>query len=312
MTAFGGLLRSLDLRSNMAAANAISDAMKTFQGIYSVQAIAETALDSHQTALKILQAYSPPTFDAEQFSKSIVDSTASLGPTIHMINDLLELQRDRFGEILKGIAAQRERLKPPNWRGVPTPSATLLEAMLLDEGLALAWVPDGELLGKLFTASSGQERRRIMGRQWKNIVATCRKLTESISDSELMEYRDFALKSADALQAGYADAAQALSANLLETILKTTLDKDAHRFVTEQKARLPLEKLSARVGIVFGGIWGAHAEYRTWQGDRVPRRFTRHASAHAVSNRQYSRINSVIALMHVVAYLKLLESGDLA
>jgi hypothetical protein len=48
------------------------------------------------------------------------------------------------------------------------------------------------------------------------------------------------------------------------------------------------------------------------RGESIQREFTRHGSAHAVSRMQYSRINAVIALMHVTAYIMLLDSGDLS
>lgn len=54
---------------------------------------------------------------------------------------------------------------------------------------------------------------------------------------------------------------------------------------------------------MLGGIWGAHGEFWPDKGDKIPRSYSRHGSVHGVSRRQYSRINAVLALMHVVSLL---------
>ena len=71
--------------------------------------------------------------------------------------------------------------------------------------------------------------------------------------------------------------------------------------------RLTIEDLPARSAVVLGGIWGAFGQFWPENGEQIPRNFSRHASAHGVSRRQYSRINALLALMHVTAPLKLLS-----
>lgn len=44
---------------------------------------------------------------------------------------------------------------------------------LLDEGLALAWVPPKRIVVKLLSADSPAERRRIIGRSWRSITRAC-------------------------------------------------------------------------------------------------------------------------------------------
>ncbi len=61
-----------------------------------------------------------------------------------------------------------------------------------------------------------------------------------------------------------------------------------------------------RVSIALGGR-GAHGQFWPNQGEKIPRLYSRHGSAHGVSGRQYSRINAVLALMHVVSLLRLMD-----
>ena len=223
-----------------------------------------------------------------------------------LFDGIYESQRKRFEELFASIRRGIEKLLPPNWRGLTDFSNS--ETLLLDEGLALAWVPPREILQLLFDAPTQQDRRKILGRRWKRVVLACRESLESISGPDLAEYRRFALSVVAMLESGHPEGAQALAANLLDTMLRETLDRPDHRLVTDQRTRLLIDDLPMRAAVVFGGIWGSHTEFWALRGDAIPRGYTRHASAHGVSRRQYSRINAVIALMHVTAYLKLLES----
>lgn len=219
---------------------------------------------------------------------------------------IFDRQRESFKAILDRIF---DALLPPNWRGVRKLDG--FETILLDEGLALAWVPPTDILEALLQASSRQERRRILGRRWKRVVRACRQLLESCADTDVLKYQQFALPIVNMLEQEHPEGAQALAANLLDTMLRESLSgADRTRF-TSQRSRLSIDDLPMRAAIVFGGIWGSHTEFWQCRGDAIPRHFSRHGSAHAVSRTQYSRINAVIALMHVTAYIMLLDSGDL-
>jgi hypothetical protein len=237
--------------------------------------------------------------------KNLVDTSS-----MKIFDDIYSAQRAQFEGIFENIHRILDGILPPNWRGVRKLSH--LETLLLDEGLALAWVPPTDILNALLSASSKQERRRILGRRWKRVVAACRESIESASADDLAQYRGFALNVVKMLEDGHPEGAQALAANLLDTMLRETLDGPSHKEVTNQRNRLSIDDLPMRAAMVFGGIWGSHTEFWQSRGDSIPREFTRHGSAHAVSRIQYSRINAVIALMHVTAYIMLLDSGDLS
>ncbi len=237
--------------------------------------------------------------------KNLVDT-----PSVKVFADFYSSQRQQFDSIFGHVSRALGVVVPPNWRGVR--GLDQIDTLALDEGLALAWVPPPDVLDALIAAPSKQERRRILGRRWMRIVTACREAIETTSADEVIEYRGFAMKVIGMLMDGHREGAQALAANLLDTMLRETLDKQSARQVTDQSERLSIEDLPLRAAIVFGGIWGSHTEFRSWRGDTIPRGFSRHGSAHAVSRIQYSRINALIALMHVTSYVMLLDSGDLS
>lgn len=236
--------------------------------------------------------------------KNLVDTSS-----MKVFAEVYGSQRIQFEDIFEQLSRAFDAVVPPNWRGVH--ALDQMETLLLDEGLALAWVPPTDILNALLEASSQQERRRILGRRWKRIVAACREAIEAVSEEDVVQYRGFALNVINMLIDGHPEGAQALAANLLDTMLRETLDGPSRQQVTKQHNRLSIDDLPLRAAMVFGGIWGSHTEFWSSRGDAIPRGFSRHGSVHAVSRIQYSRINAIIALMHVTAYIMLLDSGDL-
>jgi hypothetical protein len=236
--------------------------------------------------------------------KNLIDTSS-----MNVFDQIYSAQRAQFEGIFENISRILDSMLPPNWRGVR--QLNQLETLLLDEGLALAWVPPTDILNALLAASSKQERRRILGRRWKRVVAACRESIESASDGDFAQYRGFAVNVVTMLEDGHPEGAQALAANLLDTMLRETLDSPSRKQATDQRNRPSINDLPMRAAMVFGGIWGSHTEFWQDRGDSIPREFTRHGSAHAVSRMQYSRINAVLAMMHVTAYIMLLDSGDL-
>lgn len=216
--------------------------------------------------------------------------------------------RDQFAGVAEHLAKITKSLYPPNWQDETMVSLPKnLDQILLDEGLPLAWVPPHAVLVKLFAASTPGERRTILSNHWRQILASCVTELESISESKLKEYVEFALEAAESLGAGRWKASQALSANLMDTILHRVFDKASRQKLIGQKSRIDYKSYPIKEALVLGGIWGSYSEYWTSNGDLIPRRYTRHASAHGVSRRQYTRLNSLVALMHVVGLLKVIE-----
>lgn len=239
------------------------------------------------------------------FTSVHADVFKSLRPSIKIIQDV---QREQFADVIAKARAAVMASLPPNWRGDDLTIPQNLETMLLDEGLPLAWVPPHTVVLALFAAATPAYRRKILGNRWKSIARSCGVELEDIEKAELAEHVEFALEAAEALLDGKARSSQALSANLLDSILRASFSTQDRKTITGQKARLDIEDYPMRVAIVLGGIWGSHGEYWPNKGDKIPRSFSRHGSAHGVSRRQYSRINALLALMHVVGLLRVIEA----
>jgi len=228
---------------------------------------------------------------------------------------------ERWRALAEAADETFQRALPPNWNNPPVelPETELVEAVLLDEGLPLAWVPPAAILETLLRASSADERRRLLEVNANELVSACLSELERLESSETAEWRPFAKEAADSMLAGYWSSGQALAANALETLVRRFMLRSVQG-VTSRKLRpggqgapVPsiraVDEVDVKAVLVTQGIWGAYATYLPDDLDGIPTRFTRHASAHGVSVNQYSTVNAVVALMHVVALLCLVDEG---
>ena len=75
--------------------------------------------------------------------------------------------------------------------------------------------------------------------------------------------------------------------------------------------------MSMHEAMVWLPIWNAHEQFWKHKGDQVPRHYSRHASVHGVSSRQFSKRNCVQVLMLVTSligyadrFMRLIDCGD--
>jgi len=246
---------------------------------------------------------------------------SSMFPEITKINDsvmkalapaLAEFNKayfSQFADIAKNLQKIAARAYPANWQvgdglvGFPDN----LEEILIEEGIPLAWVPPTQVLEKLFAAETPGDRRKVLSSNWKSIVDECAVVLNSVEEQKLAVYVEFALEAAEALAEGKWKASQALSTNILDSFLHQKFTPASRKELTNQMNRVDWKKFPMRVALVVGALSGGYAEYWPKNGDEIPKQFSRHASAHGLSRRQYSRLNAVIALMNVVGLIKVSE-----
>ncbi|WP_189148189.1 hypothetical protein [Streptomyces lacrimifluminis] len=213
--------------------------------------------------------------------------------------------------IFESLGDFAKRNFPENWDGVDGSSFKGLSSILIDEGIPLMWVPGPMVVEAFLIADSASSRRRIISSRWKGIVSDCEAVLHGIDHPDLLDERDFALSCVHALRDGHFNPAQALAANLLDTTL-LHLDGDIRKSVRsnhfkQNGVKFDLDEHQFRVALTFAPVWCAHAKFKADMRDTIPRVFARHASVHAVSRKQYSRVNAVIGLMVVTSVLKFFD-----
>lgn len=197
---------------------------------------------------------------------------------------------------------------PPNIRalGAGMDLDRILD-LATNEGIQFAYVAPTAVISKILAAPDPGARRQVIRNNARTILTTCESELALVARTDLVRHVAFAGHAASAMRAGYRDASQALCANLLDTILADQL-RPLRRAVTSQKSKPNVDDFSVRAAITLSGIWSAHGQYFPEQGDLVPRTYSRHGTVHGVSRRQFTVVNATLALMHVTALLRLLDS----
>ncbi|MCI2956349.1 hypothetical protein MN032_01485 [Agromyces atrinae] len=209
-----------------------------------------------------------------------------------------------FARVLPDILATL----PPNLRQLG--SQMDLERLIdlaADEGLQFAYVPPSTVISKILAAPDAAARKQVIRNNGRLILKSCEDELALIQSADLTHHVAFAQRSASALRAGHREASQALSANLMDTVIANQL-RPLRRLVTNQKSKPDIDEFSIRAAITLSGIWSAHGQYFPEKGEQIPRSYSRHGTVHGVSKRQFTAVNATLALMHVVALLRLLDS----
>jgi hypothetical protein len=214
---------------------------------------------------------------------------------------------------LKTIGPLLEKLNtsfyPSNLQDIEDLEFEEVEAVVMLDGIALYGVPRQELAEKLIRAETTAARRAILGRRWKAISADCRAAVNACSSSTVAPYVSFAVAALDALDGEHTEAAQALAASLLDTVVNGYFGKQRFDLTPNRKTTTTAEyeKFTLREFIVFAPLWQAYQRYQIEDGDPIPNTFSRHASVHGVSARQFSRRNAVQALLFVSSLMVFLD-----
>jgi hypothetical protein len=140
------------------------------------------------------------------------------------------------------------------------------------------------------------------------IVDDCEAVLGRTTSVAVEPFKLQALKSIAGLRAGHHELAQAFSAATLDTAVGYMFStKPARQLATNVEHRGRLDERPVREFFAVAQLMGVHLQYRPSNGDPIPRTFNRHASIHGVSAVQYSRLNSVLALAHLMSFLWFIE-----
>ncbi|MDN3263309.1 hypothetical protein QWJ26_26565 [Streptomyces sp. CSDS2] len=258
---------------------------------------------------QLAEAVMPTERIGQTLARQIFESSGLSDRFREALEPLHEHFREQWRDLFASIGSLKDRIYPENLRDAE-PKLNELKQLLLEEGIPLMWVPGPKIVRALLDAPDAVERRRIVGRRWRGIVNDCEAVASSVDHPDLLEARDFALDCVSALRAGHANPAQALAANLLDSLMHAHFEKGDRVKLTSNKkgkAKFDLNDYGVRVSLTFAPVWYAYEEFWVHKGDPIPRMFARHASAHGVSRAQYSRINAVYGLMLAVSVMKFFD-----
>lgn len=216
-----------------------------------------------------------------------------------------EQQAALLKNLVPAMEAMRAGFYPPNLRGIDRLDIASVNNIVMAEGIPLYGVPRTSVAEALIHAESESARRAILGRRWKTISTDCRGLLAGCTAPAVAQYVPVALAALDALDAGHPMAAQALTGSLTDVIVNSYFGKNRYAYTPSRgnPTNGAYEEFTIREFIAFAPIWQAYQQFFVSNGDKIPMTFSRNATVHTVSSRQYSRRNAVQGLMLVTSLL---------
>lgn len=177
------------------------------------------------------------------------------------------------------------------------------------DGIPLYGVPGKNVILELVEAGSRVSRRKILVKYQKSIFEDCKTVLNKISSEYALEKKFFILAGLNALENGHVEAAQALFTNILDTVHQNFwgLNKQSRTAISNHAEGDELPQLIKNMDFldifVFAPIWNSHMKFFGHAGEEPPAEYSRHASVHGVSRRQYKLENCIQALMLVTSLL---------
>lgn len=179
------------------------------------------------------------------------------------------------------------------------------------EGIALGSVPRTSLAAALLDAPREQERRAILGRRLPDILDDCEEVASRITTGPLAHSAHHLVGALTTARDGHIASAQALLANILDSILRVLDESERKRRTSHSESPTPevFKTYPLREAVAMLPVWAAYARYRPEKNDPVPYRFNRHATAHSAnSRRQYTKRNTAQAALVVTSALACLNA----
>ncbi|MEJ5943849.1 hypothetical protein WDZ17_00885 [Pseudokineococcus basanitobsidens] len=221
-----------------------------------------------------------------------------------------EQQSAIIENLAPALATLRGGFYPPNLRAIDDLDFKDVQSVVMIDGIALYGLPRSTTAEVLIRAGSRSKRRNILGRRWKTIIGDCREVVRGCSSEVVAPYVPFALAAVDALDAGHTAAAQALAGSLVDTVVSNYFGNARTKYTPHPQGKRTTDaydEFTVREYIAFAPMWQTYQQFYVKDGGKVPGTFSRHATAHAVSVRQYSKRNAVQAIMFACSLLYRLD-----
>lgn len=216
---------------------------------------------------------------------------------------ILEGLRRSFAPYDRKLTELPRLLLPPNLREASDDiTAGDVLNFLEEEGIPLYLIPRASIGRRLVLSKDHASRRKVLNDRFTDIVEDCTALLEACTEPLVRDEVDFIQDGIGALKTGYFASAQAVFTLTLDSLIfRFYPDRDARRKLTNRKkgAQMPdaINDMGIRNAYVWLPIWNAHEEFWQHKGDPIPNDYSRHATVHGVSKRQFNKRNCVQSLM---------------
>lgn len=212
-------------------------------------------------------------------------------------------------------ASAREMVRsfyPTNLRDIDGITLTAIKAVAFDEGIPLFLVPRQETAELLLAADSLDARLALLEERSGLILEDCRTVLSGCASEQMAGYVAKVGEAAAAHEAGFPSAAQALISSIVESLVWDYFGHEKKRFLPNKWNKTTpgaYDEMGAHEFLAFAPIWQAFQQYELSKGDPLPATFSRHATAHTVSEAQYKPVNALQGLMLVTGLVAFMDAA---
>jgi hypothetical protein len=216
------------------------------------------------------------------------------------------MQRDLFRGL--NTAALFARSLPANLREVGSELDVLkVIAIGEDEGIGLYGAPRASLVLRMQGAPGAAARRRLLGSEAATILDDCDAALERATPPHLAFPVVMVRDAIAAARTGHWITAQAGATAALDGAARTVLTNQRIREAVTRTGSIKrrdetvLDEFKIVQAIALMPVYGAHANYR--HPDAVPWTYSRHATTHSATRKQFSKRNTIQAILVTTSLL---------
>lgn len=241
----------------------------------------------------------------QEQAEAVNRALAPVAGWVVTLNEALEQARP----VLDVLAAALKQSPPRNW-DLDRIDVEAGIAIVQEEGIPLAWVPDTELVVELVAASNREGRIQLLLAHESEVLAECRRCLDECTEAELADQVYLASRALDAYAAGFREPALALSVVVAETLITQFVAGGPARDVYAKAIKklpepdIPTLLFELRRFLAMEPIRTFYTEWRPTDGQPPPADLSRHVTIHQATREHYRRDNSLIAVMLATSLLR--------
>jgi len=261
----------------------------------------------------------PPVVVPAHLTAALTQFAGYVSPIATLVSEGWQRFVDGFRRVLEhpvwaeiADLATRAHALPPNLQEIRG-LALVGTQCLAEEGITIYAVPRAATARRLLLAETPQARRRVLGDCFHSILDDCEAELGRCNRMELVPYARITSRAIAAARDGHTEAAQALGANVVDSLLAQRYGWRRSRDLTNHTKTTSVELLSQLAVaeyMVIAPIYASYMAYWPGGGQPVPHRFARHVTTHHAIPRQFSRRNVAQVLMQATSLIALF-SGEL-
>jgi len=218
------------------------------------------------------------------------------------------LKKIDWAGIAEAVKRFREQM-PPNWEGISKWQKFV--DIALEDGIPVMWVPGKDVLAALADEETREARVAVLLDRRDEVLTVCRGVLDEITNQAVLDRVALARQCADAIDAGFSAASQALSVACTESLLTEHVANGC------SYAQLAKDAAGASADIALGELRAVFTLmpvrrfYTPWwpTSGPSPASLSRHATVHHARADHLTEENALIAVMLLVSLVRHLDDS---